>query len=69
MVRAVGVRGSGSRGGEGGEDRISQLPEEIIHSILNRLKSPEEAAGTSVLSRRWLQLWRRYPFFEFKHSK
>ncbi|CAL1405534.1 unnamed protein product [Linum trigynum] len=59
------VRGSGSRG----EDRISQLAEEIIHSILNRLKSPEEAAKTSVLSRRWLQLWRRYPFFEFPLSK
>ncbi|CAL1397836.1 unnamed protein product [Linum trigynum] len=67
MVKAV--RGSGSRGGEDGEDRISQLPEEIIHSILNRLKSSEEAAKTSVLSRRWLQLWRRYPFFQFNLSK
>ncbi|CAI0468375.1 unnamed protein product [Linum tenue] len=63
------VRGSGSRGGEDGEDRISQLPEEIIHAILNRLESPEKAAGTSVLSRRWLQLWRRYPFFESPLSK
>ncbi|CAI0468374.1 unnamed protein product [Linum tenue] len=69
MVRSVRVRGSGSRGGEDGEDRISQLPEEIIHSILNRLESPAEAAGTSVLSRRWLQLWRRYPFFVFPPSK
>ncbi|XP_060676461.1 F-box/FBD/LRR-repeat protein At1g13570 isoform X1 [Ziziphus jujuba] len=37
------------------KDRISELPNEILVSILNRL-SMEEATRTSVLSRRWKKL-------------
>ncbi|XAR50459.1 hypothetical protein NMG60_11004794 [Bertholletia excelsa] len=37
-------------------DRISWLPEPIIHKILNLLP-PKDAARTSVLSREWRCLW------------
>ncbi|CAN1180418.1 hypothetical protein LINPERHAP2_LOCUS34765 [Linum perenne] len=47
-------------------DRISELPEEIIHGILARLDSHESAARTSILSKRWLRLWSTFPFVEFK---
>ncbi|CAN0877167.1 Putative F-box/LRR-repeat protein At5g02930, partial [Linum grandiflorum] len=46
-------------------DRISDLPEEIIHLILASLPSHKEAARTSILSRRWLSFWRTYPVVEF----
>ncbi|CAN0923112.1 hypothetical protein LINGRAHAP2_LOCUS33408 [Linum grandiflorum] len=49
-------------------DRISELPEEIIHLILERLPCHEQAAKTSILSRRWLHLWRSYPLVEFHVS-
>ncbi|CAN1179382.1 hypothetical protein LINPERPRIM_LOCUS36692, partial [Linum perenne] len=56
-------------------DRISELPDEIIHQILKGLEarsgsrrldlqSYKLAARTSILSRRWLQLWRSYPVVE-----
>ncbi|CAL1397834.1 unnamed protein product [Linum trigynum] len=66
MVRDLKESGGGE---EDGEDRISDLPDQIIHIILNRLKSPDAAARTSVLSRRWFQLWRGYPSFGFPPSK
>ncbi|RXI07755.1 hypothetical protein DVH24_009786 [Malus domestica] len=37
-------------------DRISELPHEIIVSILS-LMSLKEAAATSILSRRWRYVW------------
>ncbi|CAL1367225.1 unnamed protein product [Linum trigynum] len=46
-------------------DRISSLPDEIIHKILYRLDAAKQAARTSALSRRWLHLWRTYPVVEF----
>ncbi|CAI0468371.1 unnamed protein product [Linum tenue] len=67
MVRDL--KESGGGGEEDGEDRISDLPDQIIHIILNRLKSPDAASRTSVLSRRWFQLWRGYPSFGFPPSK
>ncbi|CAN1266993.1 F-box/LRR-repeat protein 25 [Linum perenne] len=47
-------------------DRISELPEGIIHGILARLESHESAARTSILSKRWLRLWSTFPVVEFK---
>ncbi|CAN1180384.1 hypothetical protein LINPERHAP2_LOCUS34749 [Linum perenne] len=47
-------------------DRISELPEAIIHDILERLESHESAARTSILSKRWLRLWSTFPVVEFK---
>ncbi|CAN0896207.1 PI-PLC X domain-containing protein At5g67130 [Linum grandiflorum] len=49
-----------------GVDRISQLPVEIIHIILQSLDSHKSAARTSILSRTWLHLWTTYPDVEFK---
>ncbi|CAN0892244.1 F-box protein At5g03100 [Linum grandiflorum] len=45
-------------------DRISLLPDDILHCILRRLTS-KQAAQTSTLSRRWRSLWQSYPFVEF----
>ncbi|CAN1180387.1 hypothetical protein LINPERHAP2_LOCUS34749 [Linum perenne] len=47
-------------------DRISELPEAIIHDILERLESHESAARTSILSKRWLRLWSTFPVVKFK---
>ncbi|CAN6168332.1 unnamed protein product [Urochloa humidicola] len=44
-----------------GEDRISGLPDELLHGILLRLRSTRAAARTSVLSRRWHRVATRLP--------
>ncbi|CAN6372561.1 unnamed protein product [Urochloa humidicola] len=44
-----------------GEDRISGLPDELLHAILARLGSPRTAVRTGVLSRRWRHLWAPQP--------
>ncbi|CAN1844553.1 F-box/FBD/LRR-repeat protein At4g00160, partial [Linum perenne] len=49
---------------ESGKDRISELPDEILHNIIHRL-SNDEAAQTVFISRRWETLRRSYPFVEF----
>uniref|UniRef100_A0A5B7BF76 F-box domain-containing protein n=1 Tax=Davidia involucrata TaxID=16924 RepID=A0A5B7BF76_DAVIN len=45
-------------------DRISDLPDGILHHILSFLPI-EFIAQTSVLSKRWRFLWRSYPFLDF----
>ena len=48
-----------------GEDRISGLPDELLHSILLRLGSVRAAARTGALSRRWRRVWTRLPELVF----
>ncbi|CAN0873345.1 F-box/LRR-repeat protein 25 [Linum grandiflorum] len=48
-------------------DRISELPDEIIHLILRSLNTHEEAGRSSILSRRWLHLWSTYPVVDFHY--
>ncbi|XP_033510382.1 F-box/LRR-repeat protein At3g26922-like [Nicotiana tomentosiformis] len=50
------------------KDRISQLPDDILVHILSFL-SVKEAADTSVLSKRWLPLWRFVPRLDFDATK
>ncbi|KAK3127329.1 hypothetical protein QOZ80_7AG0571530 [Eleusine coracana subsp. coracana] len=52
------------------EDRLSDLPDELLHKILIRLPSTFEAARTSVLSRRWRHVWTNVPALSFssRHS-
>ncbi|CAN0846102.1 F-box/LRR-repeat protein 13 [Linum grandiflorum] len=48
-----------------GVDRLSELPDDILHSILRRIKSESKVAQTITLSRRWWILWRSYPVVDY----
>ncbi|CAL5086312.1 unnamed protein product [Urochloa decumbens] len=49
-----------------GEDRISGLPDDLLHSILLRANlGTFDAARTSVLSRRWRRVWSHLPDLSF----
>ncbi|CAL4986890.1 unnamed protein product [Urochloa decumbens] len=67
-------RTSGGGGGcsGGGPDRLSALPDCLIHVIMSFMKS-RQAVQTCVLSRRWRYLWHSVPcldidFDEFKKT-
>ncbi|CAO2144542.1 unnamed protein product [Urochloa humidicola] len=44
-----------------GEGRISGIPDELLISILLRLRSTRAAARTGALSRRWRHVWKPLP--------
>ncbi|CAN1264799.1 Putative F-box/FBD/LRR-repeat protein At5g56810 [Linum perenne] len=44
-----------------GKDLISDLPDEILHSIIRRIACSKAAEQTIALSSRWRNLWRSYP--------
>jgi hypothetical protein len=46
------------------EDRISELPDDLLITILGHLDTRSSAA-TSVLSRRWQHLWKSVPKLRF----
>ncbi|CAN1753985.1 F-box/FBD/LRR-repeat protein At1g16930 [Linum perenne] len=50
------------------DDQISSLPDEILHEILDCLRSYKQAAKASLLSKRWNHLWLSYPILEFDHT-
>uniref|UniRef100_A0A0E0LIM7 F-box domain-containing protein n=1 Tax=Oryza punctata TaxID=4537 RepID=A0A0E0LIM7_ORYPU len=49
----------------GGCDRLSALPDDVLHLILLRVRSAEAAARTSVLARRWRHVWTTLPELEW----
>ncbi|CAN1189620.1 Putative F-box/LRR-repeat protein At5g02700 [Linum perenne] len=52
---------------EGVEDHISALKHELLVKILSLLTF-KEAARTSVLSKRWVDLWKWFPNLEFDYG-
>ncbi|XP_037487180.1 F-box/LRR-repeat protein At4g14103-like [Triticum dicoccoides] len=51
-----------------GEDRISALPEDILHQVL-RLLPAHEVVRTCLLARRWRGVWRSVPTLCFTGAK
>ncbi|MFS7955103.1 putative leucine-rich repeat domain superfamily, F-box-like domain superfamily [Helianthus anomalus] len=49
-------------------DRISQLPDFIVHHILSFLKTPKDLVRMSVLSKTWLHLTASFPILDFSIS-
>ncbi|KAL6896711.1 hypothetical protein ACP4OV_007283 [Aristida adscensionis] len=65
VVVVVGSLG----GGDLDADRISGLPDDLLHSILLRLPgATAEAARTSVLSRRWRRVWAGLPELSLRYA-
>ncbi|KAI3699298.1 hypothetical protein L2E82_43523 [Cichorium intybus] len=49
-----------------GDDRLSSLPNDVIHKILS-FNSIKDAIGTSVLSSRWRFIWTTMPYLNFEN--
>ncbi|KAL6652730.1 hypothetical protein ACP70R_011655 [Stipagrostis hirtigluma subsp. patula] len=62
------MEGSGTRAAAAGEDRLSALPDCLLHTILSRITS-QQAVQTCVLSRRWRHLWRGVPCIDLDDSE
>ncbi|KAK1402894.1 hypothetical protein POM88_002499 [Heracleum sosnowskyi] len=55
-----------NRGQNGQEDRISALPDELLHRILSSdVIKLNEVVRTCILSKRWVNLWRAFPVLHF----
>ncbi|GMI91789.1 hypothetical protein HRI_002848200 [Hibiscus trionum] len=52
-----------------GVDYISQLPEEIIHKIIGLLRCNKDAARTSILSKKWRDIWASFSTLVFDQRK
>lgn len=55
----------GNNSGANEQDRISTLPDELIHRILSFGVELNVVVQTSVLSKRWVNLWSTFPFLNF----
>ncbi|KAL1200112.1 F-box/LRR-repeat protein 25 [Cardamine amara subsp. amara] len=51
---------------DGGEDSISDLPDEILHHIFSFIPT-RLAIRTSVLSKRWRHVWSETPHLSFEY--
>lgn len=51
--------------GGDGEDRLSTLPDALLHLLLSNLGSTADVARTSTVSRRWSSLWPDLPVLVF----
>ncbi|KAK1385519.1 hypothetical protein POM88_023254 [Heracleum sosnowskyi] len=51
-----------------GEDRLSNLPDDLIHRILS-FTNAQSAVQTSVLSKRWKLIWTTLPYLNFTSSR
>ncbi|XP_057773777.1 putative F-box protein At2g39415 [Salvia miltiorrhiza] len=47
-------------------DRLSELPDSLILSILSLLSSTRDVVRTTILSKRWKDLWTTVPCLEFE---
>ncbi|XP_015648454.2 LOW QUALITY PROTEIN: MEIOTIC F-BOX protein MOF-like [Oryza sativa Japonica Group] len=54
-----------SRGGGAAEDRLSALPDAVLHHVMSFLRA-WEVARTCVLSRRWRHLWASAPCVDLR---
>ncbi|RLM65744.1 hypothetical protein C2845_PM16G08350 [Panicum miliaceum] len=59
-------------GGGSARDRLGALPDELLHRVLSFLPA-QEVVRTTVLSKRWTDLWRSVPrinldFFNFRRG-
>ncbi|XP_026429266.1 putative F-box protein At1g49610 [Papaver somniferum] len=55
------------RGGSNTEDKISKLPDELIHRIFSFFDM-KYAVQTCVLSKRWRYIWTSLPTLNFDHT-
>ncbi|XBH88812.1 hypothetical protein VPH35_080830 [Triticum aestivum] len=56
-----------ARGTSDGVDRLSSLPDELLHCVMSFLPMPE-AVRTSLLSPRWRNLWASAPYIRIDHQ-
>ncbi|CAI9292390.1 unnamed protein product [Lactuca saligna] len=52
-----------------GDDRICSLPDPVLHLILSRLPSTEESIRSSILSKRWRNVWTSVPSIDIDCSR
>ncbi|CAO2144669.1 unnamed protein product [Urochloa humidicola] len=58
--------GGGSSGAD--PDRLSALPDSLLHAIMSNLKA-RQAVQTCVLARRWRHLWHSVPCLDVDHDE
>ncbi|CAL4986895.1 unnamed protein product [Urochloa decumbens] len=72
VEEAAGERAPASGGGGGSSggdpDRLSALPDSLLHAIMSNLKA-RQAVQTCVLGRRWRHLWRSVPCLDVDHDE
>ncbi|WOG83057.1 hypothetical protein DCAR_0102231 [Daucus carota subsp. sativus] len=65
-ARLIGCNAA-NQGNSGGVDRISSLPDQLLHHILSFLET-RLAVQTSALSKRWKLIWTTLPILNFTWS-